>query len=89
MFSELLYDYIEETLYGDFSFIFDFIDITGPLLLTFLFVVFFYLIFLPVKLKASQLCVGAGITAILWTIIREVFSAFITYNRHWALHLVH
>jgi membrane protein len=36
--------------------------------------------FLPVKLKASQLCVGAGITAILWTIIREVFSAFITYN---------
>jgi membrane protein len=80
MFSELLYDYLEETLYGDFSFIFDFIDITGPLLLTFLFVVFFYLIFLPVKLKASQLCVGAGITAILWTIIREVFSAFITYN---------
>ena len=80
MFSELLYDYLEETLYGDFPFIFDFIDITGPLLLTFLFVVFFYLIFLPVKLKASQLCVGAGITAILWTIIREVFSAFITYN---------
>jgi len=80
MFSELLYDYLEETMYGDLPFIFDFIDVTGPLLLTFLFVVFFYLIFLPVKLKASQLCVGAGITAILWTIIREVFSAFITYN---------
>jgi len=57
MFSELLYDYLEETLYGDFPFIFDVIDIIGPLLLTFLFVVFFYLIFLPVKLKASQLCV--------------------------------
>jgi membrane protein len=80
MFSELFYDYIEETRYGDYPFVFDFIDVIGPLLLTFLFVLFFYLIFLPVKLKKSQLCLGAGITAILWTIIREIFSAFITYN---------
>jgi YihY family inner membrane protein len=80
MFSELLYDYLEEIRYGDYPFIFDFIDILGPFVLTFLFVLFFYLMFLPVKLKTSQLCIGAGITAILWTLIREIFSAFITYN---------
>jgi YihY family inner membrane protein len=80
MFSELLYDYLQETLYGDFPFMFDFIDIAGPLLLTFLFVVFFYLMFLPVKLKVRQLCIAAGITAIFWTVLREIFSAFITYN---------
>jgi YihY family inner membrane protein len=80
MFSEIFYDYLEETLYGDYPFIIDFIDVIGPLLLTFLFVLFFYLMFLPVKLKTSQLCIGAGITAILWTLIREIFSAFITYN---------
>jgi hypothetical protein len=80
MFSELLYDYLEEIRYGDYPFIFDFIDITGPFLLTFLFVLFFYLMFLPVKLKKSHLCIGAGITALLWILIREIFSAFITYN---------
>jgi YihY family inner membrane protein len=80
MFSELLYDYLEGALYGDYPFIFDFIDVTGPLVLTFLFVLFFYLIFLPVRLKGSQLCIGAGITAVLWITIRELFSAFITYN---------
>jgi membrane protein len=80
VFSELFYDYLEETLYGDYPFVLDFIDVTGPVLLTFLFVLFFYVIFLPVKLKTGQLCIGAGITAILWTMIREVFSAFITYN---------
>lgn len=80
MFSELLYDYLDETLYGDLPFIFDFIDVAGPLVLTFFFIVFFYLIFLPVKLKVSQLCIAAVITAILWTVLREIFSAFITYN---------
>lgn len=80
MFSELLYDYLEEARYGDYPFVFDFIDIAGPLLLTFLFVLFFYLMFIPVKLKTGQLCVGAGITALLWTAIREIFSAFINYN---------
>lgn len=80
MFSELLYDYLEEIRYGDYPFIFDFIDITGPFLLTFLFILFFYLMFLPIKLKKTQLCIGAGITALLWILIREIFSAFITYN---------
>jgi YihY family inner membrane protein len=80
MFSELLYDYLEETLYGDFPFILDFMDVAGPLVLTFLFVMFFYLMFLPVKLKAGQLCIAAGITAFLWIVLREIFSAFITFN---------
>lgn len=80
MFSELFYDYLEVTLYGDYPFILDFIDVVGPLLLIFLLVLFFYLMFLPVKMKTSQLFIGAGITAVLWTVIREIFSAFITYN---------
>jgi len=80
MFSELFYDYLEVTLYGDYPFVLDFIDVIGPLLLIFLLVLFFYLMFLPVKMKTSHLCIGAGITAVLWIVIREMFSAFITYN---------
>jgi membrane protein len=81
MMSELLFDFLEDTLYGDMPFIFDFIDIAGPLVVTFIFIVFFYLLFLPVKLKVSQLCIAAGITSILWTIIRAIFSEFINYNQ--------
>jgi len=80
MFSELLYDYLEEVRYGNYPLIFDVIDIAGPFLLIFLFVLFFYLIFLPVKLKKTQVCSAAGITALLWILIREIFSTFIAYN---------
>lgn len=49
------------------------------------FLMLFYITFAPVKLRATQLFVGAMTTTLLWLAIMPVFSLFLKYNPNYGL----
>jgi membrane protein len=58
--------------------------ISTPLLAT-LVIALFYLIFCPVKLKATNLAAGSFITAALWLVTKPVFLLFLKFNPNYGV----
>ena len=56
------------------------LDRVLPLLTGTLFLALFFLVFTPVRLEWWNLLVSALLTAVLWSIVRPLFTAFLQYN---------
>ncbi|MEW6162694.1 MAG: YhjD/YihY/BrkB family envelope integrity protein [Nitrospirota bacterium] len=81
--SEIFYSMIISTFFKKLPLFLDIINIVVPLVITTVFVSFFHLAFSPVKLRFSYLLAGSLIIAILWSIMRPIFSLFLTFNPHY------
>lgn len=78
--SEIFYSITVSAFFKKLPFLFNVIDIIAPLFITMLFMTFFYFIFSPVKMRFTYLLTGALITAMLWSVMRPLFSLFLTFN---------
>ncbi len=54
-----------------------------PFVVTFVAILFFYIIFSPLRLKISHLLVASLFVAFFWTFMKEFFSGFIFSNPHY------
>lgn len=78
--SEVFYFRVIEASFGKLPILLNISNIIASLFLTTLFMSFFYLSFSPVKLRFIYLLAGSLVTAILWSIMKPVFSLFLTIN---------
>lgn len=83
--SEIFYPVMVGTFLRNFPFFLNIVNFIAPLLITMLFMSFFYLVFSPVKLKFSYLLIGSLVTAVLWSIMRPLFSLFLTFNPNYGV----
>ncbi|TAN41479.1 MAG: YihY family inner membrane protein [Nitrospirae bacterium] len=78
--SEIIYDMSVGTFLKELPFFLKISNAVAPFIITVVFVYFFFLAFVPVKLRSSNIITGAALTALLWSVIRPLFSLFLKYN---------
>lgn len=78
--SEIAYDMSVGTFLKELPFFLKISNAIAPFIITVVFVYFFFLAFVPVKLKFGNIVAGAVLTALLWSVIRPLFSLFLKYN---------
>lgn len=78
--SEISYAAIIGQFLQEMPFFFKVSNFTASLLITIIFISLFYLAFSPVKLRLGYILTGAIVTAVLWSVMRPVFSLFIKFN---------
>jgi membrane protein len=81
--SEFLYSLSVRTFFVDLPRILDIIYLFAPFFIALAVLFFFFLFFVPVKVKWHYVLIGALITVSLWTLIRPAFSLFLQVNPHY------
>jgi membrane protein len=83
--SEIFYPIASRHLFGHIPAFVSIGNIIGPLLGIMFFMSVFYFALSPVKLRMTHVLAGAFTTAVLWSVIRPVFSAFLKINPDYGL----
>ena len=78
--SEILYSKVITLFLEKLPLLLYLFDLIAPLLITMSFMMVFYYVLSPVKLKTRHLLAGSLTTALLWSLIRPGFTLFLTFN---------
>ncbi|MBF0329637.1 MAG: YihY family inner membrane protein [Nitrospirae bacterium] len=78
--SSIAYDMSVDIFLKELPFFMKISNAVAPIIITVVFVYFFFLAFVPVKLELANIITGSVLTALLWSIIRPLFSLFLKYN---------
>ncbi|MCX8021724.1 MAG: YihY family inner membrane protein [Syntrophorhabdaceae bacterium] len=83
--TELFYHYYIPFFSPSSSSFYPVIDFIVSFVAIVLFIVFFYIIFSPIRLRPKELFVSSTITSLSWIGIKELFSALIVYNPEYGI----
>jgi YihY family inner membrane protein len=78
--SEVMYSMVVKTFLNELPLFVKIGNTLLPFLLTVIFISFLYIIFPPVKLRPAHILTGAVLTAVMWSMMRPVFTLFLRYN---------
>jgi membrane protein len=78
--SEVIYSNIIGELLKENHRIFQFVNAVVPPAVGMMFIIFFFLIISPVKLKWTHVVAGSLAVSLLWAVIRPVFILFLKFN---------
>lgn len=81
--SELYFDTFSRGMRVRGVLVFRLIDYVVPFVVTFLSILFFYVIFSPLRLKVGHLLIASLFVAFFWTFMKELFSGFVFSNPHY------
>ena len=77
---EFLYSLYVDTFFIDLPIVTDVSYLLAPFFIALIFLFFFYLFFVPVKLKWFHLLTGSLVTVLLWSLLRPAFFLFVQIN---------
>ena len=77
---EFLYSLYVDTFFIDLPTVLDISYLLAPFFIALIVIFFFYLFFVPVKLKWLHLLIGSLLTVSLWSLIRPAFSLVLQVN---------